>query len=54
MKIDWRIAWAADSHIAKDLYSSIKEISQMKDKPRLIFFTDGQQTPLNIKEPFFY
>ena len=52
-KIDWRMAWAADSHIARGLYTSIKEISQMEDKPRLVFFTDGQQTPLNIKEPFF-
>ncbi len=52
-KIDWRMAWAADSHIARGIYTSIKEISRMKDKPHLVFFTDGQQTPVNIKEPLF-
>jgi mxaL protein len=53
MKIDWRMAWAADSHIARGIYTSIKEINRMEDKPRLVFFTDGQQTPVNIKEPLF-
>jgi len=53
MKIDWRMAWAADSHIARGIYTSIKEISRMADKPRLVFFTDGQQSPINIKEPLF-
>ena len=53
MKIDWRMAWAADSHIARGIYTSIKELSNMPSNPRLVFFTDGQQTPLNIKEPLF-
>jgi mxaL protein len=38
MKIDWRTVWAADNHIAHGIYTSIKEISRMTDKPRLVFY----------------
>jgi mxaL protein len=41
--IDWRMAWAADSRIAKGLYSSI---TQLKDSDsHIIFLTDGQEAP---------
>ncbi|MGR9098951.1 MAG: VWA domain-containing protein [Gammaproteobacteria bacterium] len=53
MKIDWRMAWAADSHIARGLYASIKELKKMESKPNLVFFSDGQQTPSSVKEPPF-
>lgn len=51
MQIDWRMAWAANSHIARGLYTSIRDASKLKDKPSLIFFSDGQQTPAAVKEP---
>ena len=53
MKIDWRMAWAADSHIARGLYTSLKEIGRLESKPSLVFLTDGQQTPATAKEPRF-
>lgn len=53
MKIDWRMAWAADSHIARGLYTSLKKIDRFDPKPSLIFLTDGQQTPASAKEPRF-
>lgn len=52
-KIDWRMAWASDSHIARGLYTSIRDIGKIASKPRLIFFTDGQQTPSRSKTPPF-
>jgi mxaL protein len=53
MKIDWRMAWSADSHIARGLYTSLKEINKLNPKPSLVFLTDGQQTPATAKEPRF-
>ncbi|MDO8843762.1 MAG: VWA domain-containing protein [Methylicorpusculum sp.] len=52
-KIDWRMAWAADSHIARGIYTSLSDIQKLESKPGLVFFTDGQQTPKSAKEPFF-
>jgi mxaL protein len=52
-KIDWRMAWAADSHIARGIYTSLSDIQKLESKPGLVFFTDGQQTPLSAKEPSF-
>ncbi|MCK5830420.1 MAG: VWA domain-containing protein [Methylococcales bacterium] len=41
--IDWRMAWAADSRIAKGISSSI---NQLKDGgSHVIFMTDGQEAP---------
>lgn len=41
--IDWRMAWAADSRIAKGLFSSM---TQLKDSnSHIIFLTDGQEAP---------
>ena len=53
MKIDWRMAWAADSYIARGLYTSLKEIDRMTPKPSLVFLTDGQQTPATTRPPRF-
>lgn len=53
MKIDWRMAWAADSHIARGLYTSLREVANMESSPGLVFFTDGQQTPASAKDPRF-
>lgn len=51
MKIDWRMAWAADSHIARGLYTSIRNLKSLDPEPVLIFMSDGQQTPSIAKEP---
>ncbi|MGR9114808.1 MAG: vWA domain-containing protein [Gammaproteobacteria bacterium] len=53
MKIDWRMAWSADSHIARGLYTGLKEADRISSKPSLVFLTDGQQTPATAKEPRF-
>lgn len=53
MKIDWRMAWAADSHIARGLYTSLREAARIDSGPSLVFFTDGQQTPVSAKDPRF-
>lgn len=53
MKIDWRMAWAADSHIARGLFTSLREVSEIDANPGLVFFTDGQQTPESAKDPRF-
>jgi mxaL protein len=54
MKIDWRMAWAADSHIARGIYTSIKEINRMEDKPRLVFLPMVNKRPLILKSRYFY
>ena len=50
-KIDWRMAWAANSHIARGLYTSIRNLKTLDPEPVLIFMSDGQQTPSVTKEP---
>jgi mxaL protein len=42
-KIDWRMAWAADSNIAKGLMSTMEMLK--KSGSTLIFITDGQEAP---------
>ncbi len=42
-KIDWRMAWAADSNIAKGLLSTL-DMLKKKDSS-VIFMTDGQEAP---------
>jgi mxaL protein len=44
-RIDWRMAWAADSHIARGLFDAIRDIAESGRESRLVFFTDGQQFP---------
>jgi mxaL protein len=41
--INWRMAWQADSYVAKGLYSAIDIASSIKSD--LIFLTDGQEAP---------
>lgn len=42
-RIDWRMAWAADSNIAQGLYNTIKLLKGLKG--HLVFMTDGQEAP---------
>lgn len=42
-KIDWRMAWAADSHIAKGLLSTLEMLQ--KSDSSVVFMTDGQEAP---------
>ena len=42
-KIDWRMAWAADSNIAKGLLSTLEMLQ--KSGSSVIFMTDGQEAP---------
>ncbi|MGR8933263.1 MAG: VWA domain-containing protein [Gammaproteobacteria bacterium] len=51
--IDWRMAWDADSHIARGLYTAIRDIGTTNPQTRLVFFSDGQQTPAAAKDPAF-
>ena len=44
-KVDWRMAWAARSEVAKGLYSSLTLVSSLGQETRLIFLTDGHEAP---------
>lgn len=43
--IDWRMAWSADSHIETGLYHALRTIRKADQTIRLVFLTDGQETP---------
>lgn len=51
--IDWRMAWSADSHVEFGLYHAIRELSKTDPKTRLVFLTDGQETPPQTVQPVF-
>ena len=54
-KVDWRMAWAARSEVAKGLYSAIDAARQSEHETRLVFLTDGHEAPpvnKNISPPF--
>ena len=51
--IDWRMAWAADSHIARGIYTGLREAAARGTDTRLVFFTDGQQFPPEAAPPPF-
>ncbi|WP_139559319.1 vWA domain-containing protein [Methylotetracoccus oryzae] len=51
--IDWRMAWAADSYIATGLYNALRQVGQRKPATRLVFLSDGQQTPDEAITPPF-
>ena len=51
--IDWRMAWSADSHIARGLYTGIREVAARGGDTRLVFFSDGQQFPPESDLPPF-
>jgi mxaL protein len=45
-KLDWRMAWVADSNIVQALYNTLQLMQQeMLLKSKLVFFTDGQEAP---------
>jgi len=43
-KLDWRMAWAADSRIAAGLFSTLDTLGRYADA-RLLFISDGQEAP---------
>lgn len=49
--IDWRMAWAGDSNIARGLYRGIKDTIRLGENTRLAFFTDGEQTVKELHSP---
>lgn len=51
--IDWRMAWSANSHIAQGVYGVVRELQRRDAKTRLVFFTDGQETPPLAIRPQF-
>ncbi|MDH3747569.1 MAG: VWA domain-containing protein [Gammaproteobacteria bacterium] len=54
-KVDWRIAWAARSEIAKGLYSAIDAAHKSDHDTRLVFLTDGHEAPpinKDIRPPY--
>lgn len=42
-QVDWRMAWAADSNIAKGLLSTLEMLQ--KSASSVVFITDGQEAP---------
>lgn len=52
--IDWRMAWAADSHIGHGVIAALREISEADPSIRLVFFTDGQQYPADAEAAYFH
>lgn len=44
-KMEWRMAWAADSFIAHGLYSAVELAAKLQNKPHVVFLTDGHQAP---------
>lgn len=53
-QIDWRMAWAADSHIGHGVFAALREISEADPDIRLVFFSDGQQYPTDAEAAFFH
>ncbi len=43
--IDWRMTWKARSEIAKGLFKSIKLLGKLDQTTRLVFITDGHESP---------
>ena len=50
--VDWRMAWAADSHISRGVYTGLREAAARGPDTRLVFFSDGQQFPPEAEPPF--
>lgn len=44
-RIDWRMAWAADSYVANGIYSAVDQAEKLGPEIRVAFFTDGHQAP---------
>lgn len=43
--LDWRMAWAADSHLYYGVISALEAIDRFHRGASLVFFTDGHQAP---------
>lgn len=43
--IDWRLAWASRSEVAKGLYSSLLATRELGQDTHLVFLTDGHEAP---------
>jgi mxaL protein len=43
--IEGRMAWSGNSEVAKGLYWALKLAARQKDKPALVFMTDGHEAP---------
>ena len=44
-RIDWRMTWERSSEVAKGLHKSLTLLSLLEQESRLVFFTDGQESP---------
>lgn len=44
-RLDWRMAWAADSFIAHGVFRAIEQAAKLGKSMRVLFITDGQQAP---------
>ncbi|MGZ8241766.1 MAG: vWA domain-containing protein, partial [Methylobacter sp.] len=44
-KLDWRMAWAADSNISKGLFNTLEMLNDNDNESAVIFMTDGQEAP---------
>jgi mxaL protein len=44
-RLDWRMAWAADSSIAHGLFTALREVGERGAGLNLAFFSDGNQFP---------
>lgn len=49
--VDWRSAWAGDSHIAHGIFDALRAAAEFD--AALGFFSDGQQMPSGVREPAF-
>lgn len=43
--LDWRLAWASYSEVAKGLYSALLATRELAGNARLLFLTDGHEAP---------
>jgi mxaL protein len=51
--VDWRMAWAGNSYVAQGLYAAIRDLAKRDPEARLVFLTDGQETPPLSMRPNF-
>ena len=49
--IDWRMAWSADTHVELGLFHALREVIKKDPSMRLMFLTDGQETPPQSVKP---
>lgn len=44
-RLDWRMAWAGASEVAKGLYSVLRLAQDLEPLPRVVFVSDGHEAP---------